>query len=83
MKNIRDYGLGDADKVTGVPHATKLPQGDAQACPNCGGEDTVFMITVEVEHKQLRGGAGVGTYLGCAACPWASPCVMTAGASRA
>jgi hypothetical protein len=41
---------------------------------------TVFPLEVDVEHPNLNseGGRGVGTYLGCAACPWAGPMVMTA-----
>jgi len=74
-KNPRDYGFGDAPEVTGVPTVgEKL----SEKCPNCGC-GTVFMIEVEVAHPSpmLRRPDGphkvVGRYVGCPACPWASP----------
>lgn len=82
--NLRDYGLGAAAKPTGKPCATPLPA-DVQArlereggCPNCGGVSTVFEISVGAEHPLLTGGEGITTYMGCAACPWASPAITRA-----
>ncbi len=76
-KNLRDYGYGDAPKVKGVPIV-----GDKMGhwCPNCRC-DTVFAIEVEVENPppQLRRPDTlhkvIGRYIGCPACPWASPMV--------
>ena len=36
-------------------------------------------VSVPVKHPLLKGGEGTSTYLGCPACPFASPAVMTAG----
>jgi len=50
-------------------------------CPNCGCA-ALSEIAVKVEpqglHKMLMGEAatGYGTYLGCPACPWASPMIV-------
>ena len=65
---MRDYGLPDPTPARGaVPQweATKLP------CPACGG--LLCKVSVQVTMPQLRGGRGVCTYLGCPACPYASP----------
>ena len=70
-KKMRDYGLPDPDKVTGTPtwEGTDLP------CPNCGGK--LCAVKVDIESNLLRGTAGTSTYLGCPACPYASPAMMT------
>ena len=70
----REYGLGNNYEVVGVPTLVDGKPLD-MACINCGGR-TLFAITVNVRHPLLRGGDGIGTYVGCAACPFASP--MTA-----
>jgi hypothetical protein len=72
---LRDYGLGESTQyVRGVARVVTFTP---IACPNCHGV-TVFPLEVDVEHPNLNseGGRGVGTYLGCAACPWAGPMVM-------
>ena len=74
--SLRDYGLPDSE-VVGRPFA-KLASPQT-TCPNCGCEQ-VMTITVRVKQPLLRGGAGSGYYLGCPACPWASPMGMHAGA---
>jgi hypothetical protein len=72
---LRDYGLGDSTKfVTSIPTVTGIVQ---EPCPNCGCQ-SVYKIEVPVNHPMLRGNVGHGIYLGCAACPWASPMMMTA-----
>lgn len=78
--NLRDYGLGDStEAVRGKPRAKIVDDPEVLAqiaetggCPHCGCE-TIMEVEVDVENPQLRGGKGVGTYLSCAACPWASP----------
>jgi hypothetical protein len=84
--NPRDYGLGTPE-TTSVPRlAWNGEKGDRQRldcyvltnpCPNCGGL-TLFTINVDVKLKRLHGGRGTGCYLGCAACPYASPMICTA-----
>jgi len=77
MSSLRDYGLGDStENVTSKP---RLVSGQLdEACPNCGGI-ALFGIHVDVEHPNLKGSKGTGFYVGCAACPYASPMLMTAG----
>jgi hypothetical protein len=79
-KNPRDHGFGDAPKVVGVPIVgEKL----SEKCPSCGCQ-TLFGIEVEVDGPSplLRRPAGphkiVGRYVGCPACPWASPMMTSA-----
>ena len=77
-RNIRDYDLPNPTKVIGVPKATPMPveeRGDG--CPHCGCLELQF-VTVTVEMPMLRGGRGIGTYVGCPACPYASPMVTRA-----
>jgi C4-type Zn-finger protein len=65
---MREYGLPNPTPADGaVPQwkATEL------ACPACGG--LLCEVTLKVTMPHLRGGRGVSTYLGCPACPYASP----------
>lgn len=71
--SIRDYGLGET-KVKGKPKVMGNME-CGEGCPNCGCE-TIYIIEVEVESASGMG-PGVGKYVGCPACPWASPCVTT------
>lgn len=73
---LRDYGLGDM-KLDGVPRFTGFSPDDAAACPNCGCT-SIAVLQVDVVNARLIGGRGVGTYMGCPACPWASPMVCVA-----
>lgn len=74
----RSYGLGDStEMVRGIPRV-KGAVDDMPPCPHCGCK-TLYHIEVDVECNLLRGGKGVGTYLGCPACPFASPMMMIAG----
>lgn len=54
-------------RIDGAPiwRALETPQ----ACPNCGC--AVVEVQVRVIANMLKGGAGVGRYNGCPACPWA------------
>lgn len=80
---MRDYGLGDAGRIAGRPRAVKLDDKTMEqviedgGCPNCGCYD-IMEITVEVHNEMLKGGSGIGKYLGCPACPWATPMVVVA-----
>lgn len=75
---LREYGYGSSDPfVRSVPRvlgpATGLPP-----CPGCGCV-TLFELEVDVNHPRLRGdGTGLGRYVGCPACPFATPMMMTA-----
>jgi hypothetical protein len=77
-KNPRDYGYGDDPKVVGVPIAGEKPLG--QWCPNCRCA-SVFAIEVEVANpspllrRPTEPHKVIGRYVGCPACPWASPMV--------
>lgn len=79
-RNLRDYGLGDEPKVEGSP---KVGERLEEECPHCGAHG-IFQITVIIKNppsylKVLKGKVPVGRYMGCAACPWASPMMTTAG----
>ncbi len=70
--SIRDYGLPDSE-VTGTPKA-KMSDKDLPPCPNCGCNG---IMEVEVSVNQpLVGGSATSKYLGCPACPWASPAIV-------
>lgn len=77
----RDYGLdalGDPTRaVRGVPRVTGKVDAAGAFCPHCGC-DTVYQIEVNIEHPMLTTGKGVGTYVGCPACPYASPMLTQA-----
>jgi len=74
-RKLRDHGYGDAPTVTGAPRVDAELPGD---CPNCKCE-SLYSIVVEVANPSpmLRRPAEphrvVGRYIGCPACPWASP----------
>jgi hypothetical protein len=74
----RDYGLGNSSKPTGKP---KVVAKAGTICPYCLS-DTTFIIEVEVDNGYLIGGKGIGVYVGCAACPWASPMLSYATGDR-
>lgn len=68
--------MGDSDKFVKSP--PRIANSSEHICPNCKGK-TIFEIEVDVNHPQLRSESKqVGRYLGCAACPYASPMIMTA-----
>ena len=75
---LRDYGLPASEMIC-KPFA-KLPK-DPVTCANCGCEQ-VMVIVVKVKQPLLRGGIGSGTYMGCPACPWASPMATVATATK-
>jgi C4-type Zn-finger protein len=70
-KNLRDYGLPNPEPI-GVPE-WKASQDKNMTCPNCGAN--LCEVTVKAKMAQLTGDVGVCTYLGCPACPYASPSV--------
>ena len=77
-KDLRDYGYGEPGEPLGTP--TWKPAEDIghhkAECPNCGAR--VCEVTVRMKSPMVRGGEGWGVYLGCPACPWASPMVLRA-----
>lgn len=83
---IREYGglnpheFGDV----GVPSVLGYPDDLEMACPNCG---CASLANLEVAISPTKppltlirgvsgGGKIRGTYIGCPACPWASPMMM-------
>lgn len=77
MRNMRDYGLGDSTPYTvGKPRVVKQAEpidNVAPSCPNCGCL-TIYEIEVDLkDYPLLKAGKQKGSYLGCPACPWASP----------
>ena len=67
MDDLRDYGLPNT-KAISIPTWVRAAE---ISCPNCGAE--CCMVTVEVECELVKGGKGISTYMGCPACPFASP----------
>ena len=73
---MRDYGLPTPTPVEGaVPEWRRV----TTPCPNCGA--ALCEVTLEVTMPQLRGNLGVCVFLGCPACPYASPSVTRSLAS--
>ena len=73
--DLRDYGLPEGTPV-GTPVARKAEgPSAAKGCPNCGCKE-LMSIAVAMKIELIRGGKGMGTYLGCPACPWASPMLI-------
>ena len=73
-KVTRDYGLGYSGEPLGAPTWRKadIPLD----CPECRAQ--LCEVKVRVSHPQLKGGKGVSTYMGCPACPYASPALISA-----
>ena len=72
----RDYGLPEGE-VLGKPVATPLTGEGFEGCPNCGCEQ-LMEIKIPMKQELLKGGKGMGTYIGCPACPFASPMAIVA-----
>lgn len=77
MRNVRDHGLGNEPKPLGAPRVLGPKIEAGFSCLNCGCE-TLFLIQVEVALDLLIGERGTSTYVGCPACPWASPTLTVA-----
>ena len=77
----RNHGFGDSPEVEGSP---KVLNKVKQDCPECGCKE-LYMIEVELKddpnHHRLillKGtGTPMGIYVGCPACPYASPMMTT------
>ena len=75
IRNLRSYGLPDSE-VQDTPVATPLgPSSPFKECPNCGCKQ-MMEVKVSVRQELIKGGEGVGTYIGCPACPFASPMMV-------
>lgn len=74
-KGLRNYGMPDCGEPLKPPKATVIST--RMMCPNCGCTN-VMSVEVLVSNKLLRGGVGLASYLGCPACPWASPAMVAA-----
>jgi hypothetical protein len=71
----RDYGLPESEPQeppTAKPAPAEMRE---HGCPNCGCKE-LMMIEVAVDQPLLKSGSGKGTYLGCPACPYASPMMI-------
>jgi|TARA_A100001518_G_C1207997_1_gene50654 hypothetical protein len=87
-ESLRNHGFGgDVPEVTGVPVAstsldasTSAVHESGQPCPNCSCKE-LMQIVIPVRHERLTGRRGTGFYVGCPACPWASPMIMVADLS--
>jgi len=72
--NPRNYG-GISVQKHGTPRVTKFfAAGEGAPCPYCGCL-CLAQCEVDVEDARLTTGYGKGSYMGCPACPWASPMV--------
>jgi hypothetical protein len=79
--NVRDYGFGSVGEPSSPPQVKRQVRDPQAVCPNCGCKQ-IYEIKVELEAADiLKGGKGIGMYLGCPACPWASPMVAVASAA--
>jgi len=64
--SLRDYGLPNP-----TPVGTPTWKAVGVTCPHC--QAALCEVTLKVTMPQLRGGEGICVYLGCPACPYASP----------
>lgn len=76
----RDYGYGESPDPVKPPEIKAGP--NDSPCPNCKG-NTLFLIEVTVPSNPRMKGMldskeGIGVYMGCAACPYASPMMTRA-----
>jgi len=79
----REHGLPESP-LPDAPPVAKLAgpiDGVEPECPNCGCV-SVHEITVQMTNPLLTAGKGVGRYLGCPACPWASPMVTVSHGAK-
>lgn len=78
--NPRDHGYGDNPQVVGFPVVVEKLN---SKCPRCGCQ-TMFGIEVEIGNPPvtLRRPSEphrvIGFYIGCPACPYASPMATSA-----
>lgn len=76
MSDLRSQGV--RPEVIGSPKA-KQPDTPVD-CPNCGCD--LMEVRVLVRHPLLKGSEGHGIYMGCPACPYASPIAMTSAGAK-
>ena len=75
INSLRSYGLPNSE-VAGIPVAKPIsPDSPFKECPNCGCGQ-LMEITIEVKQELLKTGKGTETYIGCPACPFASPMMV-------
>lgn len=79
MPSLRDYyGLPDGPEPSGAPTWERCQpiNGVNPVCPNCGA----WLCEIKVcfkSHPLMAGRACTGIYLGCPACPFASPLILS------
>lgn len=69
--SLREYGLPSCE-ANGVPTWKKVDV-EGTVCPNCGAD--LCEVKVPIKMALLKGGEGTANYLGCPACPFASPSI--------
>jgi len=79
----RKYGLGAHGEPEGAPWVDQEVPGADAVCPSCECKTVYSIKVVMVNVPILSGGRGLGSYIGCAACPWASPMVIVAAPAPA
>ena len=73
---LRDYGFGSLEETGGEITGTPVWEvSDKMVCPNCGAK--VCDIQVSCNHSMIRGTKANVRYMGCPACPWASPALIS------
>jgi hypothetical protein len=88
---MRDYGGVNphSQGEVGVPRVVGYPDDARLTCPNCkcGSLASIEVEITNIAKEKLMGtllrgvahsGEALGSYLGCPACPWASPMMMVA-----
>lgn len=70
------FGVDTTSLVRGVPRVKGVAT-DMGGCPHCHCA-TLYDLEVTVESPLLTTGKGIGLYVGCPACPFASPMLMVA-----
>jgi hypothetical protein len=71
---LRDHGFPDVpgEAPLGIPEAKLMVNAGHNGCPNCGCKQ-LMEITIAMKNPLLKAGKGIGVYIGCPACPYASP----------
>ena len=76
--HVRNYFGGPDNRKYVVGPPKVIGPGPDISCPNCGCLDMKH-IEVRLEGLTLlKGGKGIGYYVGCPACPFASPMIAVA-----
>lgn len=79
-RDLREYGLGNYTKfIVGRPRLASVMaaiDGHEAECPHCHIRALCEIEVVMKNMPLMTGPFGVGRYLSCPACPWASPMLI-------